>query len=119
MRSLLLVSLLIVLLLPILYGAAQPDNMTRELDPELMELKKKIDEKINMTELEKFWEEMKNVPGPSLTPEPNVYVPGRGYVTDGQGGPSHLWGLMRGIATTTYMVIVFTSMLATPLYSVM
>jgi len=85
MRDLLLVSLLILLLLPILHGAAQPDNMTRELDPELMELKKKIDEKINMTELEKFWEEMKNVPGPSLTPEPNVYVPGRGYVTDEQG----------------------------------
>jgi len=85
MRDLLLVSLLIVLLLPILHGAAQPDNMTRELDPELMELKKRIDEKINMTELEKFWEEMKNVPGPSLTPEPNVYVPGRGYVTDEQG----------------------------------
>jgi hypothetical protein len=85
MRSLLLVSLLVLLLLPILHGAAQPDNMTRELDPELMELKKKINEKINMTELEKFWEEMKNVPGPSLTPEPNVYVPGRGYVTDGRG----------------------------------
>ncbi|RSN67308.1 hypothetical protein D9Q81_08760 [Candidatus Korarchaeum cryptofilum] len=80
MRDLLLVSLLIVLLLPILHGAAQPDNTTREL-PE----GKEVDEGIDITELMRFWEEMKNVPGPSLTPEPNVYVTGRGYVTDGQG----------------------------------
>jgi hypothetical protein len=80
MRDLLLVSLLIVLLLPILHGAAQPDNMTQGL-PE----GKEVDEGIDITELMRFWEEMKNVPGPSLTPEPNVYVTGRGYVTDGQG----------------------------------
>ena len=83
MRALLLFSLFILLLFP-LYGAAQPDNLTRELDPELMELKKKIDEKINMTELEEFWR--KESPKPELlTPEPNVYVSGRGYVTDEQG----------------------------------
>jgi len=84
MRALLLLSLLILFLFPLAYGIAQPDNLTRELDPELMELKKKIDEKINMTELEEFWR--KESPKPELlTPEPNVYVSGRGYVTDEQG----------------------------------
>jgi len=80
MRALLLVSLLIVLLLPILHGAAQPDNMTQEL-PE----GKEVDEGINITELKELWEEIKNAPTPELIPEPNVYVPGRGYVTDEQG----------------------------------
>jgi len=80
MRDLLLVSLLIVLLLPILYGATQPDNMTQEL-PE----GKEVDEGINITELKELWEEIKNAPTPELIPEPNVYVPGRGYVTDEQG----------------------------------
>jgi hypothetical protein len=54
--------------------------MTREL-PE----GKEVDEGINITELKELWEEIKNAPTPELIPEPNVYVPGRGYVTDEQG----------------------------------
>jgi hypothetical protein len=54
--------------------------MTREL-PE----GKEVDEGINITELKELWEKIKNAPTPELIPEPNVYVPGRGYVTDEQG----------------------------------
>ena len=72
---------LILLLLPAVYGIAQPDNLTQELN--LEEWKRKIDEEINMTKLKEL-EEMEVI-RPSLTPEPNVYVPGRGYVTDEQG----------------------------------
>jgi len=83
MRALVTLLALILLLLPAVYGIAQPDNLTQELSPEDIEWKRKIDEKINMTKLKEL-EEME-VTRPSLTPEPNVYVPGRGYVTDEQG----------------------------------
>jgi len=83
MRALVALLALILLLLPAVYGAAQPDNLTQGLSPEDIEWKRRIDEKINMTKLKEL-EEME-VTRPSLTPEPNVYVSGRGYVTDEQG----------------------------------
>jgi len=75
-----LATLLTLMIIPIVYGIAQPDNMAQGLSPEDIEWKRKIDEKINMTELKEFWE--REVSRPSLTPESNVYVPGKGFVTD-------------------------------------
>jgi len=85
MRALVALLALILLLLPAVYGAAQPDNLTQGLSPEDIEWKRRIDEKINMTELKELWEKIKDAPTPELIPEPNVYVSGRGYVTDEQG----------------------------------
>ena len=76
MRDLLLVSLLIVLLLPILHGAAQPDNMTQGPSPGDVD-RKRINEEISTAELKEIWEEIKDAPTPELIPEPYIVKEGK------------------------------------------
>jgi len=77
-----LATLLTLMIIPIVYGIAQPDNSSQWFGPEFIEWKKSEDEETNITELKELWEEIKNAPTPELIPEPNVYVPGKGFVTD-------------------------------------